>query len=95
LRSADIIQVEVSSKFRTNVGVMSPNAATVRITQLDAAGAVLATHDLTLAPLQLTQIALSVPVVNGRVHIESSAPLFAYGSLVDNRTGDPTFVAAE
>jgi len=91
----DIIQVEVSSRFRTNIGVMSPNAASVTVTQLDAAGLVVARYDFALAPLQLVQLPLTTAVANGRVHVEASAPVLAYGSLVDNRTGDPTFIAAQ
>jgi len=91
----DIVQVEVSPRFRTNIGVMSPNAASVTVTQLDAAGLVIARYDFSLAPLQLVQLPLTAVVVNGRVHVEASAPVLAYGSLVDNRTGDPTFISGQ
>src|SRR3954447_9150077 len=93
--SADILQVEVSPKFRTNIGVMSPNAANVTIKLLDAAGALLERYDFPLPPLQLVQIPLRANVTNGRVRVESDVPLFSYGSLIDNRTGDPTFVAGQ
>ena len=39
--SADILQVEVSPKFRTNIGVMPANAANVSIKLFDASGALL------------------------------------------------------
>jgi subtilisin-like proprotein convertase family protein len=94
-QSADIVQVEVSPKFRTNIGVMSLNAATVTLKELDAAGLEIARYDFPISPLQLIQISLATPVINGRVHVEASAPVLAYGSLVDNRTGDPTFLAGQ
>jgi len=93
--SADIIHVDVSPRFRTNIGVFSPEAAVVTLTQLDAAGIVVARYDFSIAPLELVQLPLTTPVVNGRVHVEASAPVFAYGSLVDNRTGDPTFISGQ
>jgi len=93
--SADVLSVEVSPAFRTNIGVMSTVAATARITEVNAAGTALATYDVAISPMQLVQIPMTAAVINGRVHIEATAPVIAYGSLVDNRTGDPTFVAGE
>ena len=55
----------------------------------------LARYDFTIAPLQLVQLPLPNAVVNGRVRVEASESVFAYGSLVDNRTGDPTFISAQ
>lgn len=95
LLSADILHVDVSPRFRTNIGVISPHAATVIVTEVDAAGFEVAQYTVALAPLQLAQLPLTTPVVNGRVHVEATAPVFAYGSLVDNRTGDPTFIAGQ
>ncbi len=92
-KSTDVLQVEVSPAFRTNIGVMAAVAATARITETNAAGVVLATYDVSVAPLQLVQIPMTAAVINGRVHVEATAPVIVYGSLVDNRTGDPTFVS--
>src|SRR5581483_1978570 len=94
-RSADVLQVEVSPAFRTNIGVMAPLGSTAHLTETNAAGAVLASYDVAIAPMQLVQIPMTAPMINGRVHIEATAPVIAYGSLVDNRTGDPAFVAGE
>jgi subtilisin-like proprotein convertase family protein len=95
--SVDILHVESSADFRTNLGVFATRTGgSARLTVYDAAGVARGSFDVTVEPLRLVQMPLLIPIVNGRVHVEvTSGTLFAYGSLVDNRTGDPTFLAAQ
>jgi len=94
-QSSDIVHVEVSPSFRTNIGIFSTKSALVTLQLFNAAGVKLAQYGVAIAPLQLVQLPLPNGVVNGRMRIEASEPVFAYGSLVDNRTGDPTFISAQ
>lgn len=90
-----ILHVEVSPKFRTNIGVIAPNGASVTIKLFDAGGIQLARYDTAMAPLQFVQLPLPNVVINGHVEVDATEPVFAYGSLVDNRTGDPTYIAGQ
>src|SRR5205807_2491577 len=100
-QDAVIAHVESSAAFRTNIGLMETNGApaTARILVYGPAGNELGRQDLALAAHGVTQVPLSgiisgslfggrvtVQVVNGTGHI------FAYGSVVDNSTGDPVYI---
>ncbi len=91
----DLAYVERSSAFRTNVGLMSDEAVSVRVTLLDASGRELSSSIHALEPLQLDQFTIVEPVVDGHVRIEAlSGRVAAYASVVDNITGDASFVPA-
>ncbi|HSP35052.1 MAG TPA: proprotein convertase P-domain-containing protein [Thermoanaerobaculia bacterium] len=92
----DLAYVENSTSFRTNIGLMSDVESIVRVTLFDAAGKPLASSIHDVAPMQLDQFPIATPVTNGRVHIEVlSGRIAAYASVVDNITGDASFVPAQ
>lgn len=91
----DLPWVESSREFRTNVGLMSDVESTVRVTLLDAAGRELSSSIHAIRPLELDQFTVLQPVVDGSVHIEPlTGRIAAYASVVDNLTGDASFVPA-
>jgi hypothetical protein len=85
LTSGDIIHIEVSEAFRSNLLVMNVGA-------LDAVVNVDGTT-FTLAPMTLRFLPLRAGTE--RVHIEASAPVLAYASLIDNSTGDPMLIPVQ
>jgi subtilisin-like proprotein convertase family protein len=92
----DLPFIENSASFRTNVGLMSDVATMVRVTLFDAAGNALDSSVHSLAPLQLDQFAVQQRVTDGHVHFDVlSGRLAAYASVVDNVTGDASFVPAQ
>ncbi len=92
----DIPFVESSAAFRTNIGLMSEIDAVANVSVLDASGKMLETTMHALAPNQLDQFTIGVPVTNGRVHIDVlSGRVAAYASVVDNATADAAFVSAK
>jgi hypothetical protein len=92
----DLIHVENSTRFRTNIGLWSPGTATARVTIFDSAGDAVELHDLELSPLRLVQFPVTAPIVNGRVSVEvRSGRVNAYASMIDNVSGDPIFVPAQ
>lgn len=105
-RAREVLQVEQSDLYRTNLGLveLSGSAATIEITanvpELKSAPVV----GLTLQPnefRQLDSILTSLgfsDVHNARLSIRVTAGggrVGAYGSLIDNRTGDPTLIPAQ
>lgn len=94
--SQDILHVQSSHFFRTNIGLLSDTGSIVRVTIHDAAGAVIRTTHHSLGPLQLEQFQVTDPVLHGRARVEVlSGRVYAYGSVVDNHTGDGIFVPAQ
>jgi hypothetical protein len=92
----DLIHVENSTRFRTNIGLWSPGTATAQVTIFDSAGEAVEQHDLELSPLRLVQFPVTAPIVNGRVSVEvRSGRVNAYASMIDNVSGDPIFVPAQ
>ena len=94
--SQDIPLVENSPAFRTNVGLMSDGITTVRMTLFDAAGNAIASSVHDVVPMVLDQFPITASVTDGRVHIDVlSGRVAAYASVVDNITGDASFVPAQ
>jgi hypothetical protein len=89
----DLIQIEVSDDFRTNIGAanIGIEPVTARFTAFDAEGTVLSTTERLLQPFELTQFPLTVNAARVRV----DGPVLAYASTVDNRSGDAIFVPAQ
>ena len=95
----------VKGTFRTNVGFLNPNTIEVTVTLrlYDAVNNIVATKEMRLQPLGVVQplnINGFFPVGNSDlsncfVTFEAAQPIFAYGSVVDNGTVDPTYVAAQ
>src|SRR5262249_40748103 len=89
---------------RTNIGFFNPNdtATPVAVELRDANGSVVATRLFSLGPFMHTQMALAganglfsseTADFTGRsVTFLSAASLFAYASIVDNDSGDASFV---
>ncbi|HYH07111.1 MAG TPA: hypothetical protein VEK11_08640, partial [Thermoanaerobaculia bacterium] len=101
-----ILQVEESSRFRTNVGLaeVTGNGATLEITATVPGTKVSATTQVELQPNEFRQLngllrslgmddaynaSVTVRVVGG------AGKVLAYGSVIDNRTQDPTYVMAQ
>jgi len=100
---ARIIQLTQGPQFRSNVGFVnaSETAVTLEVRFFDFYGSLLGVDGLTLASLanaQWTEAFTRVTgeqVRDGYVEVRSTTPgalFFAYGSVVDNRTGDPTTI---
>jgi hypothetical protein len=95
------------SAFRSNVGFVNGGDTTIGITAtlLSSNGQSLATAFVQLAPRGQTQYSLAslFPSLNIAVlgsvtlqaHTDSGPVLFAYGSMVDNGSGDPVFFAGQ
>lgn len=93
--------------FRTNIGLFNPNdtPTTVAFELRDSGGNVTANRTLTLAPWMHMQVplsgttgvfnAVSGDVANSSVYFLSGNPIFAYASIVDNISGDASFVTPE
>lgn len=94
------------SQFRSNVGFVNDSDVTtgVTVTLLGQFGQTLATAFVQLAPKSMTQASLAAlfPGIDttslGYVTLEAhddSGQMFAYGSIVDNASGDPVFFAGQ
>ncbi|HEX7154572.1 MAG TPA: PKD domain-containing protein [Thermoanaerobaculia bacterium] len=93
------------SSFRTNVGFVNANTNAVSITArlLSANGDQLATATFTLGAKSQVQYSVGslFPNVNPAsigaftLHANANSAVFAYGSIVDNGSGDPVFFAGE
>lgn len=99
----DLIGMEESSRARSNVGVINAglSPALVRLTVFNAAGTPLGSGVWTVPGRSLKQIPLrglvSGSLTEARVRVEMLAVnerrLIVYGSVVDKRTGDPSYIS--
>mgnify|MGYP001791550883 CR=1 FL=1 len=99
-----LLHIERSLSFRTNLGAINPSELpmVLRFTLYDAAGHSLGSTNQTLAPFRVVQFPLDVltsaQIVDGRVETEVitgyDVPI-AWASVIDNTTGDPIFVPAQ
>lgn len=90
--------------FRTNIGFFNPNdtATTVALEIRDTNGNAIGSQMVTLGPWMQTQMPLSgtsglFSAIGGdtgtsSVFFLSGNPIFAYASIVDNISGDASFV---
>ena len=100
-----LIQLKSSSAFRTNIGAVNPNGAAAHVTWrlYDKNNAIVATG----SPVTMPPFAVIGPTnmtagfffnANGFdlsdswVSFTSDQPIFAYASVVDNVTTDPTYI---
>jgi hypothetical protein len=95
--------LRADSSFRSNVGFVNggDSAMTITATLLSDSGAVIGTTQVGLAPRSQVQYAIGAlfPAANTPragtltliAHADGSPSLFAYGSIVDNASGDPVF----
>jgi hypothetical protein len=105
-RALQILQVEESPRFRTNVGIfeLTGKPVTVEISAITPDSKVAVKTKIDLAPNQFTQInsllrSLGLPATyNTRVTLKviaGTGRISGYASLIDNRTQDPTYVPAQ
>ncbi len=96
---ADVPHILSTSDFRTNLGFaeVSGSDGTVRVTLFDAAsGSVVSQHDYAALPFTQMQFpATGAALMTAQMQVVSGdARIVAYGSVIDNRSGDPIYVAA-
>jgi hypothetical protein len=100
-----IFQLKSSTTFRTNLGVANianaPTAVTWTLYDRNNVAVTTATTNLTayevLRPTNIRQVfsdAGSADLSDCWVSFTATNPVFAYGSVVDNGTTDPTFIPA-
>jgi hypothetical protein len=105
-RALEILQVEQSGQFRSNIGLveLTGNPVTVRIRTTFPDSRVASVVEQSLAGNEVKQLnqflgSLNVgQVYNGRISVEvigGSGRVATYGSVVDNRTQDPTYVPGQ
>lgn len=91
--------VRNSANYRTNIGLLNPTSNTVsaKITVLDPqTGVAAGSIDYTLAPNQsiLGSFNGFGSLDSGTLKIEANGEIWAFASIIDNRTHDPEYVAA-
>jgi hypothetical protein len=105
-RAQQILQVEQSDRFRTNLGLveLSGNPATVEVTAFAPEMKVQSTVTLSLGPNEYVQYGsilaqLGLPnIYNARLAVRVTSAqgrVAGYGCLIDNISGDPTYVPSQ
>jgi hypothetical protein len=102
-----LIQLKSSAAFRTNIGAVNPNSTAAHVTWrlYDKNNALVATGTaMTMPPLGVigpTNMNTtfffnpgSADMTDAWVSYTSDQPIFAYASVVDNNTTDPTYIAS-
>lgn len=105
LSQASLADIGAGAGFRTNIGWFNPSSSPATITFIarrTSDGAVLGSNNITVAANGMAQqgafTLLSNVAEADRVQANfyvtwtSSAPLFVYGSVVDNKTGDSVLI---
>lgn len=99
-RSSAVLHVASRPDVRTNLGVMNPGLeeVTVRMTLLGIDGRPFLESGPMIVPPRsmgqwsITQLFGGLYSENGTVIIEATTPVFSWGSIVDNDSGDAIFV---
>jgi hypothetical protein len=104
-RSLNVLQLESSDNFRTNVAVFetSGKAATAEVTLVLPDSKVTPKVQIPLdangfAQFNLASFGIPDAIYNGRVTVKvvsGSGKVSAYGSVIDNLSKDPTYVPAQ
>jgi uncharacterized repeat protein (TIGR01451 family) len=105
-RALQILQVEESDRFRTNLGLaeVTGNPVTVQLSIVTPDTKSTAVTQLTLAPNEFRQFPAILrsfglgDTFNARIIvrvIDGTGRVTAYGSMIDQRTNDPTYVPAQ
>ncbi|HEX8253637.1 MAG TPA: proprotein convertase P-domain-containing protein [Thermoanaerobaculia bacterium] len=90
-----LVFIESANGYRTNIGIVAEEAAIAEVVIYDAAGAEVSRTTLSTSG-GVAQTAVLAPVIGGRATVRfTSGRGRAYASLVDNRTGDATYVAGQ
>src|SRR5262249_31555302 len=102
-----ILQLEESANFRTNVGIveLTGNPATVHLTAFVPDSKFTASTDIQLPASQFAQIGRVLAgmypgqsIYNARISVSvtgGTGRVAAYGSVIDNKSLDPTYVPAQ
>jgi len=105
-RSLQVVQLEQSPSFRSNLGLVevTGNPVTVEILAWTPESKIAARTEKTLAAGEFSQLGSVFAgmgfgsVYNGRISVRAvggTGRVAAYGSVVDSRTADPTYVKAQ
>jgi hypothetical protein len=103
-RSLQLLQLEASERFRTNIGLAetSGSAATAHVSLILPDSKFAISTDIPLAANEFRQISLGSfgagTVYNGRVTVSvtnGTGRVTAYASVIDQLTQDPTYVPAQ
>ena len=103
LSEGHLVPLVRSPRFRTNVGLFNPNLDEIRVHAylLDGQGRPAGHEEIRLAPgshRQINDMLLSFRVERGegyRLVLTGDRDFAAYASMVDNRTGSPSFILPE
>ena len=110
LLALQILQLEESQNFRSNVGLaeLTGHAAHIKITAVVPDSKVSASTELDLAPNEFRQLGSilgqfgfnqgTANVYNARISVQvlsGTGRVTAYGSVIDNFSKDPTYVPAQ
>lgn len=103
-RSLQLLQLEHSDRFRTNIGLSETtgNAATAEVSVIQPDSKVIPVIQIPLAANEFRQFSLADfglgNVYNARVTVrvtDGAGKVTAYGSVIDQITQDPTYVPAQ
>ena len=104
-RALQILQVEQSSRFRTNIGINEttgqPVTVEVSLVLPDSLVTPVVTHELAANEYRQFGVAdfgIGEAVYNGRVTVKAvggTGKVTAYGSLIDMTTNDPAYIPAQ
>jgi subtilisin-like proprotein convertase family protein len=88
--SGDLLHVENSDRFRTNIAIANPNqnARAFTVTDYDSAGRLLRTQTIGVRFEEVVLVPLETAA--SRVHVDGGA--LVYASVIDRATGDPMLV---
>jgi PKD repeat protein/sugar lactone lactonase YvrE len=101
--TAVITQLQQNTSFRTNIGVVNTGTdpATVEVTLFDGTGTALTTYQVELEPAEWEQKnrpflreagANDLDAAWARISVTAGSGVFAYATVIDNITNDPTAV---
>ena len=106
-RDSVVTGLRSDSSYRSNLGLVNTadQAIGVAVSILSSSGQTIGTTNITLQPKSAIQASVSAlfPALNVaalgsftmQAHTDSAATLFAYGSIIDNLSGDPVFYAGK
>lgn len=101
-----LIQLREDTSFRCNIGVVNMGGvpATVQVDLYESSGVLVGTYDLEVAAGELRQDGRPFAARFGRTDVSGGSAevtlvageaVYAYASVIDNRTGDPTTIEME
>lgn len=98
-----IVYLAKTAEYRSNVGFAgtSANGGNVTVTLFDANSVRLGSGTFAISPYGQVQVndifaaTGAAPAAAARAEITANVPVVAYGSIIDNRTGDPIAIIAQ